>query len=143
MSTDAGTYRAVKTNSSITIKIKDFPGIKPTQPEAQVAILWLDDNGFVRDCNMTAIKLLGCHPADKTLRHISTFLPQLRNMELLQDSHLNPYLRYVAHVGHQFEVLTASGARLCGELFFSEVERPAPHALRLIISLLDQNPAAG
>ena len=103
--------------------------------EAQRAILWLDANGNINDCNLTAVKMLGCRPAAKTPLHVTSLLPQLKEMKLTDGCHLNSHLRYVAHLGHRFDVFSLRGTRFEGELFFSDIEQPAPHAFRLIISL--------
>ncbi len=103
--------------------------------EAQRAILWLDANGYIGDCNLTAVKILGCPSTSGKLLHVTALLPQLKEMKLTEGSHLNSHLRYVAHLGHRFEVFSVRGTRFEGELFFSEIEQPAPHAFRLIITL--------
>jgi hypothetical protein len=101
--------------------------------EPMRAILWLDTEGYVCDCNSTAVKVLGCG-SDRRM-HVTALLPQLREMRLNEGCHLNSHLRYIAHLGHRFEAFSASGVRYEAELFLSEVEQPAPYAFRLIIGL--------
>jgi len=128
-------YSTVNFSPSVT---PDFgPILEPSarKLEAQRAILWLDVNGYVGDCNLTAVKMLGCPSRSQKPLHVTALLPQLKEMKLIVGSHLNSHLRYIAHLGHRFEVFSLRGARFEGELFFSEIEQPAPHAFRLIISL--------
>ncbi|PKO91357.1 MAG: hypothetical protein CVU15_10910 [Betaproteobacteria bacterium HGW-Betaproteobacteria-1] len=99
------------------------------------AILWLDTQGNINDCNLTAVKMLGCRVTATPPLHVTALLPQLKEMKLIDGCHLNSHLRYVAHLGHRFEVFSLRGTRFEGELFFSDIEQPAPHAFRLIISL--------
>lgn len=98
-------------------------------------MLWLDASGYIRDCNLTAVKMLACSSKSRKPLHVTALLPQLKEMKLIEGNHLNSHLRYVAHLGHRFEVFSVRGTRFEGELFFSEIEQPAPHAFRLIISL--------
>lgn len=97
------------------------------------AVLTLYDNGMIRDCNKAGGKLLGCSPTELTWQHISRFLPQLKEIVLVRNSHLNPYLRFLSRVGHHFEVIGLDGAHFAGELFFSEMENLGRHLLRIII----------
>lgn len=120
------------------VTITDFSAVAQAaarKPESQRAILWLDADGYISDCNLTAVKVLACPAdADQPL-HVTALLPQLKEMKLNEGCHLNSHLRYIAHLGHRFEVFSVRGTRYEAELFFSEVEQPAPYAFRLIISL--------
>ncbi len=140
MATNMKIYSSGATSPSAAFDIGRIPEIKDRQLETLRAVVWLDDGGFIRDCNTTAIRLLGCRPAGQPPLHISTFLPQLKEMELTHGRHLNSHLRYVAHIGHRFEVVSQHGVRFDGELFFSEVDGPVPNALRLIIRLHNLKP---
>lgn len=118
--------------------IPDFSTVAQTQAknlEPQRAILWLDADGYISDCNLTAVKVLGCPAEPGESLHVTALLPQLKEMKLNEGCHLNSHLRYIAHLGHRFEVFSARGTRYEAELFFSEVEPPAPYAFRLILSL--------
>jgi hypothetical protein len=128
-------YSTIHPGSSVNADFSHILEPSVRDPEARRAILWLDANGNIGDCNLTALKMLGCRPTVKTPLHVTALLPQLKEMTLTEGSHLNSHLRYVAHLGHRFEVLSLRGTRFEGELFFSDIEPPAPHAFRLIISL--------
>lgn len=135
MATNMKVYSSATPGLSAAFDISRILELKDRQLEAQRAVLWLDDGGFICDCNTIAMRLLGCRPAGNPPLHISDFLPQLKDMELIHDCHLNSHLRYVAHLGHRFEVVSMHGTRFDGELFFSEVDCPVPYSLRLIIRL--------
>lgn len=140
MATNMKLYSSVTTSPITAFDIGHIPEIKDRKLETQRAVVWLDDGGFISDCNTTAMRLLGCRPAGHSPLHISTFLPQLKEMELMHGRRLNSHLRYVAHLGHRFEVVSQYGTRFDGELFFSEVDCPVPNSLRLIICLHNLKP---
>lgn len=113
-----------------------------TSMDDSTAVLTLYDNGIIHDGNKAAGKLLCCNPAELAWRHISSLLPQLKETVLVKDKHINPYLHFLSHMGHHFEVVTTSGVHFLGELFFSEVENPGRHLLRLIITPIETGKAA-
>lgn len=98
-----------------------------------LAVLTLDENGMIRECNKAGADLLGCAPNKVTWLNIATFLPRLGEVALLQGERVNPYLRFLSRVGHQFELIGMSGAHFTSQLFFNEAESQGPHCLRVII----------
>lgn len=132
------TAQPVMTGQTGPATIADFSTIAQTSVkklEPQRAILWLDADGYINDCNLTAVKVLGCPAESGEPLHVTALLPQLKEMKLNEGCHLNSHLRYIAHLGHRFEVFSVRGTRYEAELFFSEVDQPAPYAFRLILSL--------
>lgn len=98
-----------------------------------LALLTLDINGVIKDCNKAGADLLGCEPSKVTRLNISKFLPRLGEVALLKGERVNPYLRFLSRVGHQFEIIGIGGARFTSQLFFNEAENQGPHCLRIII----------
>jgi hypothetical protein len=128
-------YQALKAPQITGVKIPAVTRPSFRESEPLCAILWLDTNGYVCDCNSVAVKQLGCEQKPKEPLHVSALLPQLKEMKLNDGCHINSHLRYIAHLGHRFEAFSVDGERFEVELFFSEVEQPAPYAFRVIIGL--------
>ena len=127
-------------NSSpnINVNVNHFGKTKTTNVYDKMAVLTLDKNGMIRDCNKAGGRLLGCSPAELTWQHISKLLPQLIEVVLFRDKKLNPRLRYISRIGQPFEMVTLSGARYVCALFFREVENLGAHFLRVIICPVEQ-----
>lgn len=101
--------------------------------EESMAVLTLYDNGTIRECNRAAAKLLDCLPNKLIWQHVSALFPQLAEMALVQGGIINPNLRFLSHIGYQFELVGVSGVPIACALFFNEVEDFGRHCLRLII----------
>jgi PAS domain-containing protein len=99
----------------------------------ELALLTLDENGIIKECNKAGADLLGCAASKLTWLNISRFLPRLGEVALLQGERVNPYLRFLSRVGHQFELIGMSGTHFTSQLFFNEAENLSPHCLRIII----------
>lgn len=101
--------------------------------EEVTAVLTLDDNGRICDCNPAAAQLLDCSPGKVAWKHISTIVPQFAETALVQGGIINPNLRFLSHIGYQFDLVGLSGVHIACALFFNEVEDFGRHCLRLII----------
>ncbi len=106
--------------------------LKLVNTENELAVLMLDDNGMIRDCNMASAKLLGCASSILIWQHISKFLPQLSDFNLIDGERVNPHLRFLTRIGHHFEVITTSGTHFFSAVFFNDVEDFGRHCLRII-----------
>lgn len=106
-----------------------------------VVRLTIYENGNIKECNELGADLLGCAPTMLAWLNISTFLPRLGEVALLEGERVNPYLRFLSRVGHQFELISMSGARFTSQLFFNEAEGPCPRCLRVIIQPTGMNAA--
>jgi len=95
-------------------------------------VLTIYDNGMIRSCSKAAIELLGCSLDQLRWRHISTFLPQLADMAIIQSGKINPNLRFLSRIGYSFDLINIRGAHIACALFFSEVEHFDRHYLRVI-----------
>lgn len=105
-----------------------------TSIEDDKVVLTLNDNGTIRECNEAGSRIFGCPPSKLIWQHISTFLPQLAGVALMQGEQINPRLRFLSHIGHQFEVIGKGGARFACAIFLSEVENVGLHYVRVILS---------
>lgn len=108
--------------------------------EDSIAVLTLCDNGTIFECNNAAGALLDCVPSKLSWQHISTILPQLAEIALMQGEKINPNLRFLSRIGYTFEVVSLSGAHFTSAVFFNEVETLGRHFLRIILRpvLLEQ-----
>lgn len=98
-----------------------------------LAVLTLDENGMIKECNKAGADLLGCAASKLTWLNVSKFLPRLGEVALLEGERVNPYLRFLSRAGHQFEFIAMGGAHFTSQLFFNEAENQNPHYLRVII----------
>jgi hypothetical protein len=102
-------------------------------PEDDRAVLTLDVNGLIRNCNKAAAKLMKCPTSQLVWQHVSNLLPQLADTELMQNGHINPRLRFLSRVGHRFQLAMPGGGLASGRIFFNDLENAGRHNLRLII----------
>lgn len=98
-----------------------------------MAVLMINDNGIIHECNRAFEKLFGYLSSDILWKHVSLLLPQLAGIALMNSGQVNPRLRFLAHIGHQFEVISLGGIHFASQLFISEVENLGEHYLRIII----------
>lgn len=101
--------------------------------EDDTAVLTLCDNGTIFECNNAAGALLDCAPSRLTWQHISTILPQLAEMALMQGEKINPNLRFLSRIGYTFEVVGVTGVHFASAVFFNEIENLGRHFLRIIL----------
>jgi len=103
--------------------------------EEDMALLTLHDNGLIKDCNNTCVRLLGCEFDKLRFQHISSFFPQLAQVTLIDKKSINPYLRFLSRVGHHFEAVDMMGMHFSCKLFFNDIEEFGRHYLRVIVRL--------
>ncbi|HPX88940.1 MAG TPA: hypothetical protein PL133_06710 [Methylophilaceae bacterium] len=101
--------------------------------EERTAVLTLDENGTIFDCNQAAAKLIDCVPSRLKWKHISKVIPEFAETALVQGGIVNPNLRFLSHIGYQFELVGLNGVHIACALFFNEVEDFGRHCLRMII----------
>lgn len=104
-----------------------------------MTVLTLYDSGMIQDCSNAGVELLGCRLDQINLQPISKFVPELKNIELMQGARVNPHLRLLSRVGHLFEVVDMSGKHFKCKLFFNEVEDFGSASLRLIIRPINRD----
>lgn len=93
----------------------------------------LSENGMIQECSMACMTYLKCSPSELLWQHISVLLPQFAVMPLMQGGQINPRLRFLSHIGNQFELIGKGGVRFLSEVFFNDVEGQGRHYLHLVI----------
>ena len=115
-------------------KIVDIPGYDAVSENDDMAVLTIiASNGMICRCNRLAALLLNCISGNIVRKNISTVLPQLKHVELIQAARVNPYLRFLSRIDHHFEVLAMNGRFFTSNLYFNEVDDLGQHCLRLIM----------
>jgi len=97
------------------------------------AALMLDPEGRIQDCNESAEALFGFHHDELVTQPVAFLLPQLSDIEWIQNGALNPRLSFFCHIGRQFNAIRRDGTRFASRLFLHDLHiGKIPH-LRLII----------
>lgn len=104
------------------------------KPKNKFAALILSEDGLIQDCSKEGARLLGYIPENLINLHISKLLPKLIEIDLLKAHRINPYLRFLSRIGHQFELVEMNGDRTVGEIFFSDIENEGGHQLVVLIN---------
>ncbi|MCW5618216.1 MAG: hypothetical protein KIS65_03240 [Nitrosomonas sp.] len=94
----------------------------------------LSGDGMIRDVNEAAGNILG-YTAEYAGRHVSGILPSLTDMDLLEENgaRVNPYLRFLSHIGHNFKVIAVDGRQFAGEVYFSDLGNTDQHHILVMI----------
>ena len=105
----------------------------------KAATFLVSDNGMILDANATGAGLLGYFPKYSTRHHISRLLPNLAEIELLEEGgeRVNPYLRFLSRIGHRFKIVSSDGRYLTCELFFSDLRNIGRHQILIMIYPID------
>lgn len=117
--------------------------LKKIGHEAAFAVLLLHDNGMIAECNEVGVDLFDCSLSMLAWRHVSTLLPQLAEISLIQeDGQINPRLRFLSRLGYHFEAVGMNDKYFFCELFFIAVEHRGRHYLRIIVRPIEQEAPA-
>ena len=95
--------------------------------------LSLDESGVIHDCSNSFEKLFGFLRDELVERHISTLLPQLTGVELVQAGHFNPLLNYLCRCGHHFMVQNQKGDIMDINLNFVHVGYDGSRFLKMFV----------
>jgi len=87
-----------------------------------LATLALLENGIILNSNEAGGVLLGCEPDDLKWQPVSRLFPMLKEISLMLDGKINPYLKFLSTVGHRFEAVGMNEVGFRCELFFFVVE---------------------
>ena len=98
-----------------------------------LAALIVDEFGVIRGCNRAGELAFGYCSGEMIQQHVSLLLPQLRNLELMQDGRPNSRLRFLCRTGHQYWAVSANGSRFACKLFFNLLDNRAFTRLSLIV----------
>jgi len=102
--------------------------------------LTLDERGMVCDCNCAGESLFKYPRNELVLRHISMLLPQLAEVELIENGQLNPRLRFLCRIGRRFQAVTQDGERFASEIFLSLLNNTGHGRLSLIVRPVEEAP---
>lgn len=111
---------------------KKAPAISIHSDE-ELAALTLDQEGRICDCNEPAEELFGFNLDELVTRPISFLLPQLRDVEWIQNGALNPRLSFFCQIGRHFNAVRRDGTLFASRLFFHDLDNGKTSNLRLII----------
>jgi len=103
-----------------------------------VAALTLDARGMIRYCNQAGETLFKYRRSELVWRHVAMLLPQLVDLELMEDGELNSRLRFLFHTGQQFLAITQEGDSFCGDVFLSILDDTGGGRLSLIVRPLEE-----
>ncbi len=95
--------------------------------------LSLDDLGMIQDCSNSFEILFGCGRSDLVGQHVSTLLPQLKGVELVQSGQVNPLLNYLCRCGELYQVQNPQGGTFSSNLSVVRIEYAGKRSLRLIV----------
>ena len=88
------------------------------------AMLTLLENGMIISCNEGGGELLGCEPSNLKWQHISKLVPMLKEISLMLDRKINPYLKFLSIVGHRYEAVGMNEVCFSCELFYFIMDDP-------------------
>ncbi|HBV21525.1 MAG TPA: hypothetical protein PKM20_03890 [Nitrosomonas sp.] len=104
------------------------------QDESKPVILMLSEDGVILDTNDEGTRLLDFSPGQANRLHISRVVPQLAEIDLLEDGErVNTYLRFLSRIGRHFEVIGMNGAHFSGELYFNDINTFDKHQIIVMI----------
>jgi hypothetical protein len=136
---DAGGYQRLDRRhqakgdmKSTTGKHTISDGIAPGSGDDAAALI-LNDQGMICDCNLASEMLFKYRRGELVWRPVSMLLPQLLEVDLLENGEPNPHLRFLCHIGRQFEVVAQDGERFACELFLNFLGSAEHRRLSLIV----------
>jgi hypothetical protein len=98
-----------------------------------MAALTLDERGMIRDCSCAAEELFKYRRSELAWRHVSMLLPQLAELDLIQNGQANPRLRFLCRIGCPFQAVTHDGEHFASELFLNVLDNTEHGRLSLIV----------
>ncbi|PTN10831.1 hypothetical protein [Nitrosomonas aestuarii] len=101
----------------------------------KAAVLLLSGNGTILDTNEEGSRLLGYNSKHSVQCHISSLVPKLAEIDLLEEGNerVNPYLRYLSRIGHNFKIFATNGEQFTGELYFNDLKKIDQHLILVLI----------
>ena len=105
---------------------------QPSSWREPVALI-LDESGMICDCSKTSEELFGYNLRELISLHVSKLLPQLSEIELVQNGQVNPRLVYLCHCGHLFKAQSHHGGSFLSELCLVCLYNAGKRILKLFI----------
>jgi len=105
------------------------------------SVIVITENGIILEPDETSNKLLDYSPRKLSGKHISTLIPLLGEIELLEKrkERVNPYLRFLSRIGYGFTIIDPIGSRFSSELYFSDVRFHNQHLIIIKLSPVKNN----
>lgn len=114
------------------------PNVGNLNTSGDEAMLTLDGRGMIFDCNGAGEVLFNYRRSELVWRNISMLLPELVDIELVQDGQPNARLRFLCRIGRHFQILTKDGQRVPSELCFNLLDGKGHGRLSLIVCPVDE-----
>lgn len=97
-------------------------GVSGKREMNELAMLRLDDQGVIRDCSQACEPVFGYSPGELAGRHISILIPQLQDVELVEEGRINARLAHLCHCAISFQARRRDGHHFAGELFINRLD---------------------
>jgi PAS domain S-box-containing protein len=116
-------------------ELQEIPGLlmKDLVAWREPAALMLDERGLICDCSDSSEELFGYSRQELIWQHVSKLLPQLSDVELVQDGRLNPRISFLCHCGRLFRAQNRQGNVFSSELKFVSTDHAGKQILRLLV----------
>ncbi len=105
---------------------------RPAGWREPVALI-LDECGMIRDCSDAGEELFGYKLRELISLPVSKLLPQLSEMELIQDGQFNPRFAYLCRCGHLFRAQNQHGRTFLSELGLVSLNQAGKRILKLFV----------
>ena len=101
--------------------------------DGEVALLTLNGEGMIRDCDHGGEAIFGYRRSELTWRPISMLLPELAEFELVQGGQANARLRYFCRIGRHFRAVAKDGGGFACEICLNLLDNTGSGRLSLIV----------
>jgi len=116
MNTQSPNYQAIVKNAIETVIAND----RAVNEQESAALTILSDDGTITNCNKACENLLGCRSSELTGQHISRLLPLMAKVKEFKGKRAISFLRFLSHIGYNFDVSMINGTYFSAELVFNE-----------------------
>jgi hypothetical protein len=66
-------------------------------------------------------------------RHVSMLLPQLAELDLMENGEPNSHLRFLRHIGRHFQAVTKDGEKFASQIFLNILDNTGHCRVSLIV----------
>lgn len=128
-----------KFNDSVREKSMKISNIEKDIVDGGMAILILNDNGRIQHCNSRSSLLLGWQTGCLVGQNVSVVLPELTEITLISNQHINPQLRFWARIGRRFEGFCQYGNLFKCKITFNHNEHHKRQYIQLFIHAIEKS----
>ena len=97
------------------------------------AELTLDERGIIRDCSKAGEKLFGYSRKELVYQPVSKLLPELSEIQLINNGQFNPKLRFLSRCGRSFQAKNRLGEIFLNNLHFVLLGYAGAYTIRVIL----------